>query len=183
MLNKSAFTTSIGQHYTSISKQYLFKRRLSANGAPPTRDIALIIGFSAADRPDDNSNKGIDHVKEICVCSGHRGARHRSFAVASDACTTVRDGISHDRSCRQRMRPRLVSRAGRRVPSIWLRPIPRRLSRAIPQRLSLERLSSGLLAWTVGALPRYAVSRQAAGRRLEVVLRLAATAFLARKSK
>lgn len=183
MPDKSAFTTSIGQHYTSISKQYLFKPRLSANGAPPARGTTLAICFSGSRRPDDNSNKGIDHVKEICVCFGHRCARHRGFAVASDARATVRDGIIHDCSCRQRMRPRLVSWARRRVPPIWLRPIPRRLSRAVSQCLSLERLPSRLLARAVGPLPRYAVSRQAAGRRLEVALWLAATAFLARKSK
>ena len=62
-----------------------------------------------------------------------------------------------------------VSRTGRCVPPVRIRTVSRRISRALSQCLSLERLPCRLLARAVGTLPGYGLSRASAQRLLEIL--------------
>jgi hypothetical protein len=88
-------------------------------------------------------------------------SRRPGLGLVADADTARGSG--------QRLRAQLVSRTGRRVPPVRHGAVPGRLFRAVPQRLPLERLPSGLLAWSMGTLSQHPVSRSPARRWLEAV--------------
>jgi hypothetical protein len=107
-------------------------------------------------------------AEEICFCPDRHGACRGSLFVPSHANPADARGVIHDDASRQRMRTSRIQGTERRLSLVWDRPLPERVLWAIPRCLALERLPSRLLAGTMGALSRHAVSRPAAGRRLEI---------------
>jgi hypothetical protein len=138
---------------TGISKSYLCLPLRGPISPPSQCALRRFAGKRNAKR-----NKG-DRYAQIDICIGH--ARSVGNRVIAHRNAARRSG--------QRMRSRRISGTGRRLSSLRERTVSRRLLRTISQCLPLERLSSRLLAGTVGSLPRYGVSRPPTRRWLEVV--------------
>jgi hypothetical protein len=115
-------------------------------------------------------SKGSHVLVEICFCPDRRGACQGSLFVPSHANPADARGVIHDDPSRQRMRTSWIQGAKRRLSLVWDRPLPERVLRSVPRRFALERLSSRLLAGTLGSLSRHAVSRPTAGWWLEIAL-------------